>query len=224
MKRVKLFILVLLIFTLTSCSKLKKGDEDEFLDIINTPIENCTYHMDIKMEMKNKDVEVTANMEIDAEVSEKEMYMSAYIMDQYDYVYAKKDQNAVYSWEYDGSHWVKQPPKPLTDFNNNNMLPDEEIEEGDFEYEDGVWVGNTRKLEEKLSESFLTSLELTGMETNANFDLKKYNIIIEDGEITQAEIKIEFTMEESGNEIEVVLTYKVYFSKHGETVVTVPFN
>ena len=222
MKRMKLFNLLLVLIALISCTSCSDISQQEFLDIVNSDMENFTCYMDVRMKVKSGKSSATVDMDINMEVSKESMYMSMESGNELYCVYSKIVDDNIHSWVNQRGIWTKQPLMPIEDFKNNSMLPNEEIEKGDFKYKKGVWVGDVDKLQDKLVDVINKSLETSDMGTDLDIELNTYDIIIEDDKIVRVDMDIGSKIKEDSKEYKVTATYKIYFSKHNETTVTIP--
>ena len=231
MKKINLFIILLLaIFTLTSCAnnkkedegKLNKEEETKFLEIINTPLENytCDYlnHCVITAGDQTMTSDIVYLMKVNKDKvymnisTENEVLLSAY--------YEKSDEE-LDVWANVGDGWSKNSVD-LDELDMPNMIPAGTVEAGDFKKEDGVWVGNVEKLNDKLKDLIFESLESMGITEDVKFTLESYKITIENDQVAKVEMDLSFSMITQGVAMDVVANYTLTFTDHNKTQVIKP--
>lgn len=227
MKKIKVFSLVLMLIMLLSCTSCKRISQSKFLDIVNEPMENYTCEMNIKMKVKYQGTSSTVPMPIYMEVNEDEVYTSMEYMGEKAEVYYKLVGDQAEVWINDGYGWEKQGNVDAELAGTQAIFPSESIEKGDFKYRKGQWVGNVKKIQDKVEDAISKNLEnmqgMSGLD-DVEFEIEEYNIVIEDGEISEITMVITFEMESSGQTIDVEAKYNMEFSKIGNTKVTKPDN
>ena len=225
MRKIKILSLLLLVVMLLSCTSCKRISQSKFLDIVNSPMENYSCEMQVKMKMKMAGQSVVVPIELYLEVDEEEVYTSMEVQGQSAKVYYKIVGDKAEMWANDGYGWKKQSNISLEEVGTQAILPQEKIKKGDFKYKKGVWVGNVDKISEKLEDVVKQNLEamqsMGGLE-DVDFELELYNITIEDEEISKVEMEISFEMVIQGQSVDVTAKYEIDFSDIGSTKVTKP--
>lgn len=97
-------------------------------------------------------------------------------------------------------------------------LPEFEIGENTFTYQDGIWVGNTDELSSKMEDYIDNLLQSSGIPSGISFKLNKYNIKVKRKQVVNFEMEIECSY--MGEEIKIELVGD--FTKIGKTKVTSP--
>lgn len=134
------------------------------------------------------------------------------------YQYAKYSDED--EWEYIGEIDVNEY------FNSDSVPTDFEITEDSFTLTDGIWIGNTTKLNTIL-ETYLEQLNESYKQmgiTVSNMTFNRYDIELSNGQIKNIWIRISITMSIMGTTITTNSDINMLYSKIGQTVVNKPAN
>lgn len=214
------FLLILIcMFSLTSCGK-KVDKFDEFKEAVNKQYDSITYDMAFEIEMKMGSMKESESSSITVKMEGNKTYIEGTMFGEEGKAYAELEGDKYRTWEYDDGKWESSEAITKEQYESMVSYPTIEVEEGDFEYKDGVWVANTEKIKEKLAKATSGILgELSGSYT---IDVSKYNIKFNKDKIEKIEMVFSMKMSVSGYSMEYNFTYDITFSDHDKTKVERP--
>ena len=138
------------------------------------------------------------------------------------YTKIKDDEVSIYTEE--NGKWTEEV-QILEEYNEGkiNELLDVEVKDV-FTLEDDIWVGNVEVISEMLQQPInKLSEDLVGDGAKLDsFELEKYNIEMENNEISKVDIVMSVAMTIQGVKVTMKMSVPMTISKVGQTEVTVP--
>lgn len=227
MKR-KIFILVLFVSVLflgSSCGKSSFSTLKKALENSNTTNFSCV--MNTKMNISYGSETQTQLSEIDIKATAERIFMSTTLLNQTVDVYEEIDGDSVLVYTKVNNKWSE--PTTITLEEAQDEIQNVEITDlskDDFKYEDGVWVGNTESLQDKIDEEvkkFKEQFEEMGIK-QIEITLKKYNLTIEDKHIDTFEMDFKIRGILNKSYITIEVSVEAEYDDWGTTIVSKPSN
>ena len=138
-------------------------------------------------------------------------------------VYTKINEDYVDIYSQVTGYWVHET-ETLDRFEEDSDSFFMDIDFHDvFEYKDGVFIGDTKIISDCLDEYSSTLASQLGNGMNVDrFEVEKYEITMEKGEISLIDIVMVIEVSYYNQKIEMVMSMPMTVTKVGETEVTVP--
>ena len=242
MKKILIFIMmVALLPMLSSCSvdfdeisaDIKNGtlflSKEEKLEKALERMFDTSYTMegamrtDITLEAYGQTEKQTMVTDMMIECDVDETYSESITNGQTQYEYAKINGDYVDVYTMVTGYWVHETETlERYEEGNDSFFMDVDFYNV-FEYKDGVFIGDTKILTECLEEysSQISSSLGNGMKLD-KFEVQKYDIIMEKGEVSEMDIVIVLEMSYYNQKVELIMSMPMTVSKVGETEVTIP--
>ncbi len=220
MKKIFLLVLFLCSFLLIGCGK----DELEMaLEQLKTTSYTADLEMNMTMDMPSGSFSQTSISKM--EVDPTQLYMETSVDNGASSIqtvcnYIKLEETAVKVYTKYGEVW-DLTETPIEEYTSNNDLLDIDTKEI-FELKDGVYVGDTTKLEEQLATVLEEQFGDMGYGVTPEMKIAKYNITLDGDNVKNIEIVIDMTATIEGVTMEIGIDIKYTFSKIGSTLVTIP--
>lgn len=227
MKR-KIFILVLfvsILFLGSSCGKSSYLTLKKALKNSNTT--NFSYVVDTKMKLSYESETQTQLSEIDIKSTAERIFMSTTVLNQTVDVYEEIDGDSVLVYTKVNNKWSEPTTisleEALDEIQNIEII---DLSKDDFKYEDGVWVGNTASLQDKIDEAlkkFKEQFEEMGIK-QMEITWQKYNLTIEDKYVDTLEMDFRIRGILNKRYITIEVSMEVEYYDWGTTIVSKPSN
>lgn len=229
-----LTLCLLLCFT-TSCGGYFSGEKapDVVLEEAMEKLKTSSYTIETNMTME---IRVAVDGEVIDEKTEIEMRTEADPNQSYVYTnsqgiieenYTVIEDGIVKVYALRNNKWILIEQLNLDEYEELNKDVLDLETENCFEYNDGEYIGDVEILNQQL-EDYMESFVLDMMgplgESSFETEVEKYNITLENNNLSTVDIIMNFEMEVEGVHIKVRITMPMEFSKIGETEVTVPKN
>ncbi len=185
---------------------------------------NCPMAIELKLTMgtESQTQKMNADMYIESDATSSYTITTAQGEKQYSYAVTQGEYVKTYLKLEE--EWLLADTVSVNDYSSNSDLYDIDVKES-FTLVDGVWVGDVAALSQVLKSTMdEMAIELGGL-NGVSIDettIKKYNITIENGNITLIDIEMYMKMSYQGMIMEISYSIPMSVSKIGETTVTVP--
>ncbi len=221
MKKIKflsVLLILIFVFTLSSC---KKSFED-FKEIVEKDITNATINMDFKVAVSANGLSEEQTMNVKMELDQNRSMTTVQSGDSKEITYSEERDNKVSTWIKKPTNWAYQGE--ISSASNQDNIPVVEVEEGDFVYKKGLWVGDCDKLEDKILD-VIDLQELVGFNGQiSNLEIERYDIKLNKDDISEIYIVLKFSMPIQSQNINIKLDMTVTMEKIGRTKVERPEN
>ena len=222
MTKTKIFnflLIVVCLFSLTSCAK-KINKFEEFKEAMNKEYDSVTYKMEMVMEFKMGSESEREATDITVKTDGTKTLVEGKLYGDEGKAYAELEGDKYKAWTYEDGAWEADDYISKEQYESSISYPTIEVEEGDFEYKDGVWVANTDKIKEKLKDEVKGILGSVGV--SYTIDIDKYTIKFDKDNIDEIELDFSIIMTQSGYTMECNFSYTIKFSDHNNTKVERP--
>ena len=226
MTKTKIFnflLIVVCLFSLTSCAK-KINKFEEFKEAMNKEYDSVTYKMEMVMELKMGSESERETTDITVKTDGTKTLFEGKLYGDEGKAYAELEGDKYKAWTYDDGAWEADDYISKEQYESSISYPTIEVEEGDFEYKNGVWVANIDKIKEKLKAAVTDELKkiLGSVGISYTIDIDKYTIKFDKDNIDEIELDFSIIMSQSGRTIEFNFSYTIKFSDHNNTKVERP--
>ncbi len=225
-----LFITLCFMFSIVSCSKkkdndddknnnenqsteLSKEDQEKYNEIINKPMNNVTINYDIKSTVVMGETSQTVQMPMVMKLDGDNAYMSLVSNGMHIESYVEKAGEAYKMWGANDGEWMYAGE---TTEEQGVQIPTIEIEQGDFNLENGLLVGNVEALNKKIN-TILSSVPNMEDVDLSNVKLTKYIIVIKDNVLSEIKMDMGMKMQVEGQTMECLFSYSISFTNVGTT-------
>lgn len=234
----KIFVIITLfatLVTLSSCSFVNDvlyffATPEEKLEMAFEKLSETSYTMegsmriDMTLSYLGETQKQTFVVDMHTEANPNEIYNEEVMNGETQRSYIKINDDEVLTYTEEKGKWTEevQSLEKYKEENANGFL-DIDIKDA-FTLEDGIWVGNVEVISEMLEETTnKLSEDLLGDGAKLNsFELEKYNIEMENNEISKVDIAMSVTMTIQGVKVTMKMSVPMTISKVGQTDVTVP--
>lgn len=231
MKKI-IYITLAFLFTFIICGCENTG-EYEFQDlemlnnVINTELDNftciCISSMIINVGKDEKEVD----MELKTYVQDNKTYVTIKIQEDTIDIYEEKEDNIITSYvRINNGEWNEPVKISVSRVDNQlGILEFGQVSEKMFHYIEGVWIGNTKELEQLLDQSLMVFVEENIKDEEMTIDdvfLKRFDIEIGYSKLKRQIIEVEFIGKCQNDEYFATAKYIYNYSKIGNTIIEKP--
>lgn len=225
MKKLLIIVLmVLMTLSLSSCDAIKLDKAFTKLATTNYTMEG-TMTIVVVVSENGKPQRETATGKLYMESSPEEVYTIVTADGKEEYSYAKINFNSVETYIYDKGIWKREGVQSITDYTSNSDFYFLDITTMfAFQLKDGVYVGDTYLITNMLSDyADGLAASIFGSDiNNYEFNVKKYNIIMTDENISKINVEMEFSITQDSVKATVKIEMPMEIRNVGTTVVTNP--
>lgn len=229
----KLFLMITCILFLTSCvtriTNEVENDEnqvvdtfEEFKEVVSKEPENVTYQMNVITTAFIGNTSETQEVDITVKLDDNRTLIEGKLYEDEGMAYAEFVDGKYYAWSYVNNRWVSDGIISSEQYQDSTQYPLIEVNEGDFEYKDGLWVANTENIESELLKALGESI--VGDGNNVDIDIENYIITIEEDHIAKMEMEFSMNLSSGGYSVGFEFSYEIIFEDYGNTEVERPKN
>lgn len=231
MKKI-IYITLAFIFAFMLCG-CENGSQYEFQDlemlndVMNTEMNNFTCKCISSMIVNVGKDEKRMDMELKTCVQENKIYITIKVGENIVEIYEEINGNTLTSYQcIDNGSWNGPIVESATKLEESLGIRNfGEIEDEMFEYKEGVWIGNTKLLEQTLNYNLMSFVNQIVKNTQMDIDqifLKRFDIEIGYSNLKRQIIEIEFMGKWQDEDYFAKSKYIYNYSKIGNTIVERP--
>lgn len=231
MKKI-IYITLAFIFTFMICGCENTG-EYEFQDlemlnnVINTELDNFTCICISSMIINVGKDEKKVDMELKTSVQDNKTYVSIKMQEDTIDVYEEKKDSIITSYiRLNNNEWSEPVKINVSRLENQlGILEFGQVDEKMFHYIEGVWIGNTKELEQLLNQDLMVFVKAIVKDEGMTIDdvfLKRFDIEIGYSKLKRQIIEVEFIGKYQDDDYCGVAKYIYNYSKIGNTIIKKP--